>query len=115
MTPDISRPRNYVSDVQDGEVRIENATPEVASDLRAIGGMEKPLGDRMVWVIRTPDDDALGRTLGRLRDIGFLFVDQPGGWPPAAVFDELRERGLVSGSFDSVSWINPARWRVRAR
>jgi hypothetical protein len=114
MTPDISHPRNCVSNVQDGEVRIENAAPEIAGELQAIGGMEKLLGDRTVWVIHTTDDEGLGRTLGRLRDIGFLFVDQPGGWPPAAVFDELRDRGLVRGSFDSVNWINPAQWRVCA-
>ena len=49
----------------------------------------------------------LARTLQCLQQVGLPFVDEPAGWPPAAVFQQYRNEGLVSGSIKTVSWRGP--------
>lgn len=38
------------------------------------------------------------------RTAKFFFADELTGWPPAAVFQQLREESLVSGVVLTVSW-----------
>ena len=49
----------------------------------------------------------LARVLQYLQQLGLPFVDEPGGWPPAAVFQQYRDEGLVSGSIKTISWRDP--------
>jgi hypothetical protein len=112
---DEQRPGNYVSFIQDGELRAERVTPELAGALASLGGREKQLREGIAWVLKYTDDASLGRFLGKLRDIGFLFVEAPGGWPPSAVFETLRERGLVQGEFRAVTWSRPGAWQITVR
>jgi hypothetical protein len=53
------------------------------------------------------DRGELARTLTWLQSEGVPFLDEPGGWPPAAVFDAMRDEGLVSGRIRRVSWLGP--------
>ena len=41
----------------------------------------------------------------KLRDIGFTFSGGEAGWPPAAIFEELRDRGLLQGKFVEIMWM----------
>lgn len=112
---DVKYPDNYISFIQDGELRAEHVTSEMTMTLAALGGSEKQLRKGFVWVLKYTDDASLGHLLGKLRDMGFLFMDEPGGWPPSAVFDVLREKGLVHGKFRAVTWVRPGAWRVSTR
>jgi len=49
-------------------------------------------------------NDQLAEILAGLRDLSFCFVGGGSGWPPAAVFENLREKGLVVGKFLEVVW-----------
>ncbi len=49
----------------------------------------------------------LATTLTALQGAGFLFAGEPAGWPPAAVFQQLRDESLVSGTIRTVSWAGP--------
>jgi hypothetical protein len=51
--------------------------------------------------------DELPVLLERLRDAGVAFVGGSSGWPPAAVFEDLRDRGLVSGLYEEIVFRAP--------
>ncbi|AMP02634.1 hypothetical protein CPter91_0235 [Collimonas pratensis] len=46
----------------------------------------------------------LAEVLTVLQRAKFFFADELTGWPPAAVFQQLREESLVSGVVLMVSW-----------
>jgi hypothetical protein len=58
------------------------------------------------------NDEQLAATLAGLRDEGLPFVDVGHGWPPAEVFAFLRERGLITGRYDAITWNGPGDCRV---
>jgi hypothetical protein len=49
----------------------------------------------------------LAVVIQQLQKLGLPFGDEPAGWPPAAVFIQLREEGIVSGTVKTVSWVGP--------
>lgn len=49
----------------------------------------------------------LAVALKALQRAGFLFADEPTGWPPAAVFQQLRDEALITGAVRTVSWAGP--------
>jgi hypothetical protein len=57
-------------------------------------------------------ESELATLLMQLRDEGIPFLDVDQGWPPGAVFADLRERGLVDGAYCPIAWYGPADWRV---
>jgi hypothetical protein len=57
---------------------------------------------------------ALVTALSQLQQLQLPFADAPSGWPPAAVFAQLREEGLVHGIITAVSWSSPGQPVLRA-
>ncbi len=110
-----SAPENYVSVVLDDRVRVEGVTLEVARELERLGAKAKMVRNGAVWELEFRDFEELGALLGQLRDLGILFSDAPDGWPPAAVFEDLRDQRLVTGSFNAVIWSGPLQWSVYER
>jgi hypothetical protein len=107
-------PENYVSLILDRQIRVDNVTPHLANHLRALGGHTMTVGGETVWILESADDQVLGELVGRLRDLGVLFVGVDfGGWPPADVFRDLRDKGLVQGEFQEVLWHRPGSWFIR--
>jgi hypothetical protein len=51
--------------------------------------------------------DELPRMLASLRDGGFAMQGGLSGWPPASVFEELRNAGNINGEFFEIVWRNP--------
>lgn len=43
---------------------------------------------------------------------GYAFVDTPGGWPPAAVLQQLQDQGEMDFSFTAVTWSGPGDYRT---
>lgn len=46
-----------------------------------------------------------------LRDHGFAF-STGSGWSPSEVFEELRDKGLLEGSYERISWSGPGCFHV---
>jgi len=111
----IRQPENYVSLIQDGQVRVKRVTPDIAHELEALGGREKRLDHQTVWVLDAADNSSLGTLLGTLRDLGVSFVGGPAGWPPAEIFDDLREKGFVKGEFQEIIWGGVDQLAIRTR
>lgn len=101
---------SYVSQVQDGEVHLVDNGDLDEVKVRELGGRRRRLRSDQ-WVVPAPDEEALARVLGGLRDAG---VPMSGGqgWPPAAVFLQLREAGLLSGPFQEVVWLSPVETQI---
>lgn len=55
------------------------------------------------YIIITPDDTKKAAVLNQLRNIGVYFSDGR-EWCPAEIFEHLRDRGLLAGTFSMISW-----------
>lgn len=51
------------------------------------------------WIFSFADDVELARLFAAFRDCGFSFLGGSHGWPPAAVFEDLRTKGMLSGPY----------------
>jgi len=49
----------------------------------------------------------LAALLTKLNDLGFLFVNAGPGWHPGDVYLDLRDKGLVNGQIETISWSAP--------
>lgn len=58
------------------------------------------------YIIITPDDRKKASVLNQLRNIGVCFSDGR-EWCPAEIFEHLRDKGLLAGTFSMVSWTTP--------
>ncbi|MDD5492357.1 MAG: hypothetical protein PHV60_06740 [bacterium] len=47
----------------------------------------------------------------KLRDLGILFSAGK-DWSPAAQFEELRDKGLITGKFKMIGWSGPDKYEV---
>ncbi len=60
---------------------------------------------KIVLALRVADDAAKADVLTTLRDMGVPFGHAPAGWPPSAVFEHFRDRGLVHGPYKQIFWV----------
>ena len=101
---------DHVEAVLTDSVRISCSPGPLHSELLALGatsvdyGVSIPFGSKQ----------ALATTLSHLQKLQVPFGDAPSGWPPAAVFAQLRDEGLVHGSITAVSWSSPNQPVLRA-
>ena len=107
------RPPTHVSLilVGDNEVKVEAGSDLDPKVLRALGA-RRSLLSRSTWTFPARDEQALGALLHELRDLGVAFAWQPSGWPPAAVFAHLRDRGMVHGPIRAITWRAPGDFQV---
>ena len=73
--------------------------------------MSQPEG----WDHPNAGDGELPATLSALRDLGVAFAGGEHGWPPAEIFADYRDRGLVSGEFWEVVFSGPGQAKRRKR
>ena len=57
-------------------------------------------------------DDELAELVVALIDKGYAFTDEPAGWPPAAIVQMLKDKGLVRKSFTAITWSGPGEHRA---
>lgn len=55
------------------------------------------------------------KPLDQLNRIGVLFAGGSDGWPPSAIFEDLRGKGLLRGPFKEVASTGPGKWFIRDR
>ena len=63
----------------------------------------------MKWKLHYSSEEELARYLSNLRDDGFAIAGALAGWPPAAVFEQLRDKGKVAGKFTEIIWSQPGK------
>jgi hypothetical protein len=102
----------YVADIQTNEIVIREVG-DSCEDLVATLGARRTDGStlRLSYSDRTD----LARLLTRLRDLGVAMGGGQHGWPPAAVFSDLRSNGLVAGPYDELIFSGPSTWRRTTR
>ena len=108
-------PPPNVSLISTDTIRIENVSNNLLDSLKNLGAKENTINNEAVWSIHFGDDNDLAEKLQQLNKLGVLFAGEPSGWPPAAIFEDLRERKLVDGSFKEISWTGPGKWFVREK
>lgn len=82
---------------------IEITTTEVLPpELQALGAHTDEKGAHLPFSSKTE----LAAALTALQRAGFLFADETAGWPPAAVFQQLRDEAFVNGAVRTVSWVS---------
>lgn len=101
---------SYVAVVLGEEVLVRVTDADARVVVRRIGARRSLFPPR-TWVIRYRGEVELASILAALRDAGlpFGFGRQ---WPPCDVFEDLRERGLVSGKYKKVFWHGPGQYEV---
>jgi hypothetical protein len=104
-----------VSLISTDTIRIEDVSNNLLDSLKNLGAIESAIYNEAVWIIHFSDDNDLAEKLQLLNRLGVLFVGEPSGWPPAAIFEDLRERKLVDGNFKEISWTGSGKWLVREK
>ena len=122
MTPannDGSYPENVVNHIQKGRVTILNVSPDMQGKLIMLGAEianDEHRGLLAAVIVVEPDTDkTLATLLGQLRDLNLPFVMAPSGWPPAAIFEDLCDKGLLEGPFQTVTWHGPGNWHIASK
>ena len=87
------------------EIIIESSDASLKKFLKKIGCKRK-FFKRNIWVLSYANEQQLTIYLDELRKENFLFSGGQ-GWPPSAVFQKLRERGLLAGTVKEVVWAKP--------
>ncbi|MDO8698010.1 MAG: hypothetical protein Q7J74_12955 [Pseudomonas sp.] len=57
-------------------------------------------------VVNYSCEQELATIISTLQELEIPFSNQVAGWPPAAVFDYLKEKGMASGNIKRISWLN---------
>lgn len=111
MGVNIQQPTDYVSSIQESRVFIENVSATLKDNLLEIGGHSS--GNR--WVFEAGNEKNLAALLGTLRDYGVLFMGASYGWPPSAVFEHLRDKGLLTGNYRELIFWRSGDWSIYDR
>lgn len=104
--------RPYVTDIRERDVIVTDFPDPLPEWLNAYHPT------RLVgsgYRIPTPETSLQAALLQLLRDHGIAFGGATDGWPPAEVFADMRERGLVQGNFDEITFSGPGRSIIRQR
>ena len=102
----------YVSDAVSDFVRVKVLDNSIVSFLKDEGFLYDTEDEE--WFIQISEDKK-PYILQRLRDKDIYFSYGPGGWPPGAVFEYLREQNKVSGIYLAISWINHEKYVITRR
>lgn len=112
-------PLNYVSAIVNHKmIYLRNVSEQAINNIKELGASRGPthkLTGLPDWIINCISEIDLAEKLEALNKLGFLFVDEPAGWPPAAVFEYLREKKLIEGKYKAVTWRGPGDWYVIER
>ena len=101
----------YVTRISfDGGLRVTFDGRVNRRALAHVGGKKQLF--RPTWKFDAPDDAAAARILAALRDLGFpLLGPSMGAWSPSEVFEDYRERGLLTGRYQMLVYTGHG-WRI---
>ena len=94
---------NIVSFIQNQTVIAEVENYNNIDFLKSIGG-KKSFFNSKKWTFKYSDKKELSSILTKLNDQGFYFLNVPHGWPPYAVFLQLRDEGFVDSDCKEITY-----------
>jgi hypothetical protein len=97
------------------KICLDSISSRLLDATMKLGAYKRQIGGKSRWVIDFADNKELARKLQQLNQLGFLFVGEPAGWPPAEVFDRIREKEDIREKFMEVRWKGPGDWFVVER
>ena len=100
---------DFVSFIHPTHVTVHAETPALRENILNIGGIASQESE---LVVNYSCEQELATIISTLQKLDVPFSDQLAGWPPAAVFDFLKEKGIVSGSIKRISWSNAKRYVI---
>ncbi|MDK2123013.1 hypothetical protein [Parachitinimonas caeni] len=95
---------DYIESILSKEICIRCTSILVRKQLLGLHAARERGGDVYVPF---ESKEHLAFILRKLQTLGLLFADAPAGWPPAAVFEHLRDEGLLQGRIKTVTWRQP--------
>lgn len=101
----------YVSFVG-GKIVIENVQKELIKSLENMGGQEND--NHMKFTIKYSNESEKVRLFTKLRELGIAFSAGQ-DWSPSEQFEELRDRGLITGKYKHIGWNRPGNFQVDER
>jgi len=93
----------YVSDIQSDRVLIRRIGSNLQEPDKSFGAFPS-WAKTGLWYIPLESEADLPNLLMRLRDKGLPFLDQPAGWPPAAIVAKLIEEGRIPGDYKTITF-----------
>jgi hypothetical protein len=90
---------DYVKDIRSNEVIVQCETTSLQKALELPGTVIDE-----VAIVPFRDRSELAALLTWLQSLDVPFLDAGPGWTPAAVFQSMREEGLVSGLINGIFW-----------
>lgn len=88
----------YVS----SKIILKNVKSGIISDLEKIGATEEK---SCSWTIPYSNKDDLAEKFSKLRDLNIAFSEGR-DWCPSAIFEEFREKGVISGKYKKIEWFS---------
>jgi hypothetical protein len=101
---------SYVVEIIGGSIVIYVADTKIRSIVRELGG-KRMLFPLKNWCISYETNEALAKMLTVLQENGVPFGSGK-QWPPCDVFEELKMKNLVSGSYKKIFWHNQNHYEV---
>ena len=96
--------KSFVAAVLPNSVSVENAPAGLAEELREL----RCEREGKTTHFRYSSEPELASLLTKLQSLRIPFVAAGSGWHPAAVFEDLRGRGLVGGRIATIVWSGPS-------
>ena len=104
----------FIAAIRGNAIDIGGAGQILDAALSALGAARKWKSPD-AWTLQLAGAGELPATLSALRDLGIAFAGGAHGWPPAEIFADYRDRGLVSGEFCEVVFSGPGQAMLRKR
>jgi len=109
---------DYVKWVTDDAVIVKCKERNNKRHIKRLGGHRSLLslleGSLLTtWHIRYKSEKDMANIFSALRDIGMPFLGGAHGWPPAAIFEHMRDKQLLKGTFKEIVWRGPEEIDIR--
>ena len=102
---------NIIYSILNHEIVIKTTEFGLIHFLKKLG-VKRRFFKRNVWILSYKDEQELSSCLTALRNAKCLFSGGH-GWSPSAIFQQLRDKGLLSGKFKEIVWAKPRTTIIR--
>jgi hypothetical protein len=97
---------SFVESISDSEVSVKCRDDTAAELVKSLGGKRALLASA-IWKLHYSSEVELASHLSALRDARIAMAGSLVGWPPAAIFEQLRDNGKLTGKFIEIMWSKP--------
>lgn len=110
--PEHVRHVGFVAHSQNDIIVICNPSPYTKEKLAYLGGEFT----KDEWILMARGETEIAALFDILRTHGVPFGGAAHGWPPAAIFELYREKGLLTGNYREILFYGPDRgWEIYER